>query len=101
MRISDWSSDVCSSDLGDGDVTNIVHRLCHRQADRNGALYQCAGCCRVTRAAIGPEHQCWPNSRAGDRKSGGEGQSVSVRVDPGGSRNIKKKTVQEFTECSI
>src|SRR3546814_20496216 len=32
MRISDWSSDVCSSDLGDRDHTTIMHAV--RRADR-------------------------------------------------------------------
>src|SRR3546814_18341283 len=31
-----------------------------------------------------------------DRKSGVSGKSVSVRVDPGGSRNIKKKKKQHL-----
>src|SRR3546814_6980683 len=37
MRISDWSSDVCSSDLG-----LIAHRIDHlcRTADRDAALRQ-------------------------------------------------------------
>src|SRR3546814_16660811 len=33
----------------------------------------------------------WPGMPAGDRKSVGEGKSVSVRVDLGGGRIIKKK----------
>src|SRR3546814_12537269 len=34
----------------------------------------------------------------GDRKSGGEGKSVSVRVCQGGGRNIKKKKKEEIRE---
>src|SRR3546814_16526262 len=35
MRISDWSSDVCSSDLAAGDVVELEHRsVVHQQAER-------------------------------------------------------------------
>src|SRR3546814_15507348 len=47
----------------------------------------------ITANAIGPgsiETPLWP--AANDRKSVVEGKSVSVRVDPGGPRFIKKKT---------
>src|SRR3546814_18580107 len=37
----------------------------------------------------------------GDRKSVGEGKSVSVRVDTGGRRIIKTKTYNELTETRI
>src|SRR3546814_3917496 len=38
MRISDWSSDVCSSDLGrDPGQIGLLHRLAAEQADRTGA----------------------------------------------------------------
>src|SRR3546814_10961516 len=45
MRISDWSSDVCSSDLfehGDGDDRALVHLAagCRRAADRGGAALE-------------------------------------------------------------
>src|SRR3546814_18370846 len=38
-----------------------------------------------------------PGARPGDRKSVVEGKSVSVRVDLGGSRSIKKKTTINTT----
>src|SRR3546814_13308882 len=87
MRISDWSSDVCSSDL----------------------------MCSMTRGpASCPSFVTWPtsstvtffplarrsrspvNSRTcatlpGDRKSVDDGRSVSVRVDHGGGSVINKK----------
>src|SRR3546814_19375239 len=108
MRISDWSSDVCSSDLhrhdalrplAGGDVGT------ERQLRHGGA-----GFCR----------EAEPQGRAGmpvpdldrldavpvralarleqeDRKSVVEGKRVSVRVELGGRRIIKKKTTQLTT----
>src|SRR3546814_16466458 len=99
MRISDWSSDVCSSDLpprcdmiaisahkvhgpkgigalwlrDDVALTPVIHGGGQEGGLRSGTLSPalCAG--------------------FGDRKSVGEGKSVSVRVDLGGRRSIKKK----------
>src|SRR3546814_19537341 len=68
MRISDWSSDVCSSDLP----------VAHWRAFRLGILL------------IGSP-QSGQARPSGDRKSVGLGKSVSVRVDLGGGRNIKIK----------
>src|SRR3546814_18528900 len=67
MRISDWSSDVCSSDLSCGPRTTS------------------------------PSAPAWPRGtsrpppspRSEERRVG---KSVSVRVDPGGRRIIKKNT---------
>src|SRR3546814_14369566 len=69
MRISDWSSDVCSSDLGP----------CPRISSTCGAAWP--------RFAASDR----PPRRWSDRKSVVEGMSVSVRVDLGGRRIIKKK----------
>src|SRR3546814_16242879 len=89
LRISDWSSDVCSSDLlriqreemdgphgiDDGDDpwkardVEDAQRRQHQEINRHD----------------GPEQRP-------DRKSVGEGKSVSVRVDLGGRRIIKQKT---------
>src|SRR3546814_19516659 len=90
MRISDWSSDVCSSDLRPppspacagprlqgrrgpahaGDGGGLVARRHHRQCHRAGLL---------------------PDRPDRDRKSAVEGKRGSVRVDLGGRRTIKKK----------
>src|SRR3546814_4767714 len=42
MRISDWSSDVCSSDLLFAAVQRVLHRLCGRKAElaRSGDLHR-------------------------------------------------------------
>src|SRR3546814_9935309 len=71
MRISDWSSDVCSSDL-----------TCCSCWDRNSA----DGLATPRRP-----RSVMANT---DRKSVVLGKSVSVRVDLGGRRIIKKKTTR-------
>src|SRR3546814_3934519 len=70
MRISDWSSDVCSSDLSTSRTPNG------------------AACARGSRT-IAASTPC--GSGSGDRKSVVKGKSVSVRVDLGGRRIIKQK----------
>src|SRR3546814_17536640 len=108
MRISDWSSDVCSSDLA---ARADLHRYAHIQAidaifavDIGGA-----GQDALLVAQIGFGHSDDARGRsvegrtgaaqrddpaaaaAGDRKGVVEGKSVSVRVDIGGIGNLKKK----------
>src|SRR3546814_18688484 len=105
MRISDWSSDVCSSDL-----LRLAHHLhdlgerafigtaCHLDFDRaatvdrtgeNPALrVQCIRLC-PRRGGIGDRHLV---DRDAARKGVGQGTSVSVRVVLGGRRSLKKKT---------
>src|SRR3546814_13759799 len=98
MRISDWSSDVCSSDL-------LRHSAAkRRRAGRRGHAFAVdddrAGKA-VDRGAIGAEaHPTRGDLRVGkdpgavvDRKSVVSGKSVSVRVDLGGRRIIKKKKI--------
>src|SRR3546814_13933487 len=111
MRISDWSSDVCSSDLipgpergtaardagkgrfacrggggGRPDRGVSLHGRSIRRARRSphAAGRRRAGAARVPDAAR--RVVAWR-----DRKSVGEGKRVSVRVDLGGRRIIKKK----------
>src|SRR3546814_14454990 len=70
MRISDWSSDVCSSDLWRGALFHRRDLLCEQApAVLSGYLARSRG----------------------DRKSVVSGKSVSVRVDLGGRRIINKK----------
>src|SRR3546814_14931737 len=105
MRISDWSSDVCSADLnyglinpGGNERQKCPTEPCHLMKSRSS--------CRAMRPS-------WPAGRAAtgcsrpagitpgcgwqDRKSVAEGQSVSVRVDLGGRRIIKKKKQHRHT----
>src|SRR3546814_15221204 len=127
MRISDWSSDVCSSDLvgaspGEDELVivaqeeNIVLAL-RKEAQKTiltliGVLIfvdhdgveltcPCPGHLRITL-----ERQKWLQNEvvdvhaivfAQDRQSVVSGQSVSVRVDHGGRRIIKKNTEETKT----
>src|SRR3546814_18677881 len=99
MRISDWSSDVCSSDLrrvgveGQREFDRRVMELGdrgkrHAQRRRHAAERQADGEAvvldlQVPEAVLDDERQ--------DRQSVVSGTSVSVRVDLGGRRIIKKK----------
>src|SRR3546814_15771116 len=97
MRISDWSSDVCSSDLlavelgvaeeaGTGAVLTVL---------RGFALAVEVLVTHPAGAAgdVEGDHDPVADGDLGDldRKSVVEGKSVSVRVDLGGRRIIKKK----------
>src|SRR3546814_14819591 len=106
MRISDWSSDVCSSDLGEGYLAT--------DADDTGEPRDDAGRdARAVRRAVAGHGGARPGRRPTgvrgraarqpprlrdrvraprrDRKSVVLGTSVAVRVDRGGSRSIKKQ----------
>src|SRR3546814_19214078 len=103
MRISDWSSDVCSSDLFPQllvrgaslaaltsvgqDIVQALFARAHVHAfpvssrSRSATLRAAS----ILRLCLGIS----PRSAA-DRKSVVEGKSGSVRVEFGGRRNIKK-----------
>src|SRR3546814_15017992 len=100
MRISDWSSDVCSSDL------HILLIRCPagsidagRSKDRGRWRMAAIGCRRakllgsavsVSVSVFGFASLCVPQvARSEERRVG---KSGSVRVDRGGLRSIKKKT---------
>src|SRR3546814_15765270 len=125
MRISDWSSDVCSSDLAAGEVGGAAHA--QRQQDvaehgvrmdvGAGALQRLEPCVHRGAEDVGVGGVIDPAAarrrlaavvaaavvallRVGfgeeqavgvDRKSVGLGKRVSVRVDLGGLRIVKKK----------
>src|SRR3546814_18868505 len=98
MRISDWSSDVCSSDLGE--MMRQQLGLDHRQV--RVAILQVGGDGRVQapapllqQAVVGhllPQGvlEAVGRLRRSDRKSEVQGKRVSVRVDLGGRRIIQK-----------
>src|SRR3546814_13843432 len=109
MRISDWSSDVCSSDLVcralmpptsvSPEVGGMGARVGCTGAPNVGGWGQRQAALRwdPTSSTTPPIHVgsavIWcPVKRKVDRQSVGEGNSVSVRVDHGGSRCIKKNT---------
>src|SRR3546814_19347823 len=95
MRISDWSSDVCSSDLRDYFLhagkqrelvlaqQNII-RL-HWKMEGGELELHC-------HLAMSLSYNCFSKQNL-DRKSVVMGMSVSVRVDLGGSRIIKKQNI--------
>src|SRR3546814_12977964 len=99
MRISDWSSDVCSSDL----ESAVGQAILRPPGVRSPAELRGGG------AAAGLPGQA--SHRAGvrllsapagieapaDRKSVVWGKSVSVRVDLGGRRIHKKKKKTDYT----
>src|SRR3546814_9438314 len=88
MRISDWSSDVCSSDLPLVRFCPVVYGCrCIRITERYGLCYQGIRSCRLHLKPPLP----LPVTGRTDRKSVVSGKSVSVRVDLGGRRIIKKK----------
>src|SRR3546814_13430296 len=100
MRISDWSSDVCSSDLAAGDPNGDAQAFMERQPVLQALTDdQLAG--RFTQPDGPAAHLPQRHARVRDvqfcavglqdRKSVVEGKSVSVRVDLGGRRSIKKK----------
>src|SRR3546814_15419897 len=96
MRISDWSSDVCSSDLDldptvdDGqDFLSFEHQCAVGQLERQACFVRRF---EQTRAQNAVNRDCRADDMMRqDRKSVVKGKSVSVRVDLGGRRIIKKK----------
>src|SRR3546814_14025517 len=103
MRISDWSSDVCSSDLQDerhgrgladvqadecGAVDEIAHEIGRHAGTAAGHdVDEIVGLHREDQ----PDQERHHDHRPQDRKSVVEGKSVTVRVAHGGRRIIKKK----------
>src|SRR3546814_14539505 len=97
MRISDWSSDVCSSDLRPRRRRSAARAIRWKRrwrpvSRKSSATPQARMSWNGTRlqrkAAV-------PSGRAGDRKSVVEGKSVSVRVDLGGRRIIKQQKLDK------
>src|SRR3546814_13529705 len=98
MRISDWSSDVCSSDLFKHDkIARTINCGGHFAAGQQGEAHEQSDTWTF-RGAAGRRDDLWrlygpgagPHRRrglvelpGGDRKSVVEGKSVSVRVDLG------------------
>src|SRR3546814_20389041 len=110
MRISDWSSDVCSSDLR-GVVDPKLPRAQHprgtraARGDGRGGGDADRAQSRPCRASAGDPRRSETGKRAhaaaGDRTSVGKGTSEQVRVDLGGGRTIKKKQREQLHARNI
>src|SRR3546814_19106234 len=94
MRISDWSSDVCSSDLSRCALALRVRMLFGRlKSKASMAAFLVLGGLALAPQLASAAAGGWAEeeqARLRDRKSVVEGKSVSVRVDLGGRRIIKK-----------
>src|SRR3546814_18404087 len=118
MRISDWCSDVCSSDLLGGRIhhrrtrAGIQHHRRERRDDSVGPRdarladldVHCGGRLSWQITLLASIARVWPASNL-DRKSVVLGRSGSERLDPGGGRIIKKKIhyieTTQFTVTSL
>src|SRR3546814_14671054 len=99
MRISDWSSDVCSSDLISGHLSPVYTRGDISQVLISGLYVTNPDLFFDDLAVVGEVGFVHVNgvehvASSPDRKSVVWGKSVSVRVDLGGRRIIKKKNNQ-------
>src|SRR3546814_19241361 len=95
MRISDWSSDVCSSDLSPAGAADATARLLLPPRIAGRPRANRSRLRRLQAAAGGqprrPGRRTLLAREPADRKSAVSGKSVSVLVDPGGRRIINKK----------
>src|SRR3546814_20093315 len=104
MRISDWSSDVCSSDLPRQDLREQEAEGC--RADLRAARDGCAARGRQpheraeggadpgqdgSRQGQGGDTHAGPAAGAADRKSDGQGKRETVRFALGVRRTMTKK----------
>src|SRR3546814_19707448 len=104
MRISDWSSDVCSSDLsvttqqsrrcrgsltsGDSSTSSMVTALGRKASGLYWAWWDAATLISASCSLVVPISYMW---RRADRKSVVSGTRVVVRVDLGGRQKFKKQ----------
>src|SRR3546814_18658743 len=94
MRISDWRSDVCSSDLpvSSSQTRNSSPPIRDARSTTRRALRTATATpFRTSSPAWWPCTSLTFLKLSRDRKSVVQGKSVSVRVDLGGRRIIKKK----------
>src|SRR3546814_17541576 len=102
MRISDWSSDVCSSDLVGVDEARQDERVgqmvdSHRLGN---AREQRARPAHIEDVSAGEEDQHFLDVGV-DQTSDALGKSVSVRVDMCGRRLINKKQKEIYRSRRI
>src|SRR3546814_17374290 len=114
MRIRDWSSDVCSSDLGAEDAVQVAAVVVLQLELLAGLVlvHRHQPVAKLVLGSIDVDERMrlelairtdaleqplavdvpLPRPRAADRQSVGSGKSVAVRVDLGGPRFTQKKT---------
>src|SRR3546814_17451030 len=114
MRISDWSSDVCSSDLQAQaeqvtcfpifrvGVDALLQCVCRRGGRGGAGQFQFAAQALGARVGgeVGGQGVEFGTGSIGDRKNGVAGKRVSVRVDLGGRRLITKTTKTKRDETT-
>src|SRR3546814_18930270 len=102
MRISDWSSDVCSSDLFVAMMPcadeSALWRTRKYPGQRSGAAKRASSGWSAAAAAASrtAAAQAASSVAAVERKSVVEGKSVSVRVDLGGRRIFQKNITKNY-----
>src|SRR3546814_13248024 len=111
MRISDWSSDVCSSDLKFGHIGDAETRpigaaqadiLVDPPVDTQLVIPVAAEQVIIRKAHRAVDRQRFEERRVGehgnrkDRKSVVKGKSVSVSVDLGGRRIFTQKIKEQL-----
>src|SRR3546814_20528279 len=102
MRISDWSSDVCSSDLAltadfnakAKEAMSKTSKFAEEAVEFNKAnveaLVESGKIAAKGIETLGQDGVTYARKSFEDRKSVGQGKSVEVRVDTGGRRISKK-----------
>src|SRR3546814_16504191 len=101
MRISDWSSDVCSSDLnliGARELDMMKAGAVLVNCSRGDVIDEAALAASILEGKIaGPGLDVFadePPAASGERQNFVQGKSVSVRVDLGGRRIMKYTKVK-------
>src|SRR3546814_12239051 len=106
MRISDWSSDVCSSDLMMHDVAVFHQHFGQEYVGKPRVLpadlFQFRSKFHAEECKEYDEEQPKLEAAIADRQSVVSGKRVSVRVDLGGRRIMKKNKVKKCTcKCKL
>src|SRR3546814_16108276 len=95
MRISDWSSDVCSSDLDAAPIRKGPITIPANGRRRQRRLSEVARLwCADRRKGRRERDLVDAVARQGDRKGGVEGKGGSVRVGLGGRRILTQKKMK-------
>src|SRR3546814_18881102 len=104
MRISDWSSDVCSSDLELSDLRWIREEFLDDLRDHGRMIVHGHSITNEPDEQanrIGIDIGAFRSGTLPDRKRVVYGKSVSVREDLGGRRHHKKKNKNKKTKTQI